>query len=230
MKKYKHLFFDLDRTLWNFEKNAREAFIDIITKNNLFSYFPDVDTFLKKYHEINEALWVQYRNGEIKKDFLRIERFRLILNKFNIQDNFLANKISEQYLHFAPRKTHLEPYTIELLEYLKKQYNLYIITNGFNEIQHIKMEFSGLNKYFDKVFTSDTVGAKKPKPGIFAHSLNSVNARKKESLMIGDDLLVDIVGAREYGMDQIYYNPLNLQHTEKVTYEVSSLIDITTIL
>ena len=97
MKKYKHLFFDLDRTLWNFEKNAREAFISIIEKYNLSGYFPDVDFFVEEYHEINEAMWVQYRNGEIKKDFLRVERFRLLLKSFGIVDDALSEKISETF-------------------------------------------------------------------------------------------------------------------------------------
>lgn len=230
MKKYKHLFFDLDRTLWNFEKNAREAFIDIIREFNLSSFFPDVDKFVEEYHEINEDLWVQYRNGMVKKDFLRIERFRLLLKKYKIKDDTLVAKISDAYLYFTPRKKHLEPHTVELLEYLKKSYQMYVITNGFNEVQFIKMNSSGIDKYFKKVFTSDTVGSKKPKPEIFAHSLNSVNAKKTESLMIGDDLEVDIVGARNYGVDQIFYNPTEIKHEEKVTYEVKLLKEVMKIL
>jgi putative hydrolase of the HAD superfamily len=230
MKKYKHIFFDLDRTLWNFEKNALEAFKDIISRFDLSSYFPDVAKFVLEYHEINEDMWEKYRKGEIKKDFLRVERFRLLLKKFNIVDEALAEKISETYIKIAPRKTHLEPYTIELLEYLKEKYRLYIITNGFNEVQFIKMESSGIDKYFEKVYTSDNVGSKKPKPEIFAHSLNTVNAKKKESLMIGDDLEVDIIGARNYGIDQIYYNPNGIVHNEKTTFEVKSLKEIIEIL
>ncbi|HYX05144.1 MAG TPA: YjjG family noncanonical pyrimidine nucleotidase [Bacteroidales bacterium] len=228
-KKYTHLFFDLDRTLWDFETNARSAFQDIFKKHDLHYYFNDFDTFLTAYHKHNERLWMAYRQGKIKKKVLRTKRFYLTLKEFGIDSEDLAKKIGDEYIDLSPKKTALFPDAIKVLEYLKSKYQLYIITNGFNEVQFIKMENAGLSPYFRKVFTSENAGYQKPHPGIFAYCLNSVNARKTESIMVGDDPETDIQGAKNFGLDQVFFNPGRNHITEKPTFEIEQLIQLTEI-
>jgi len=229
--KYKHLFFDLDRTLWDFEKNSVLTFQDIFAKHDLNRVFPDFDTFLNTYKRHNEHLWTLYRDGQIQKDELRNKRFELTLDEFGVQDERLAENIGDDYVSISPTKKGLFPYTHEVLRYLKeKKYKLYIITNGFKEVQYVKLNNCDLMPYFDRIITSEEAGYTKPKPGIFAHSLSSVNALKKESLMIGDDLAADIKGAKDFGIDQVFFNPLKLDVDIHATYEISELIQLKDIL
>jgi putative hydrolase of the HAD superfamily len=221
--KYKHLFFDLDRTLWDFETNSIQAFKAIFEKRNLSEIFPDFDTFVKTYKHHNEKLWEQYRLGEIKKDELRNNRFLLTLKDFGCEDAELAKTIGDDYVELSPQQTTLFPGTIETLEYLSPKYKMHIITNGFVEVQYKKLRNSKLEKYFDKIITSEEAKASKPKPGIFHAALSSANAKKAECLMIGDDLKNDIIGARDYGFDQVFFNPHKNEHQEKVSYEVESI-------
>ncbi|MBI9033748.1 MAG: YjjG family noncanonical pyrimidine nucleotidase, partial [Bacteroidales bacterium] len=164
-----------------------------------------------------------YRIGNITKEFLRNQRFQLALKKFNINKPDLAEKLGDYYVEKSPYKTRLFPHTIDTLEYLKKKYQLHIITNGFEEVQYIKMKHSGLDKYFQQIVTSEQAGAKKPTKEIFEYSLNTAQAKAHESIMIGDDLAVDIIGAQNAGVDQVYFNYFNEEHHEKPTYEISSL-------
>lgn len=222
-KRYIHLFFDLDRTLWDFETNARSAFQDIFKTHTLHYYFNDFDTFLKAYHKHNERLWTAYRQGKIKKKVLRTKRFYLTLKEFGVDSEDLAKKIGDEYIALSPNKTALFPDAIEVLEYLNTKYQLYIITNGFNEVQFLKMDKAGLSPYFRKVFTSENAGFQKPHPGIFAYCLNSVNAKKADSIMIGDDPEADILGAKNFGLDQVYFNPGKKHSEENPTYEIEHL-------
>lgn len=225
-KKYKHLFFDLDRTLWDFEANARAAFLDIEQQLNLMKDIPNIDEFINRYEYHNELLWDQYRKGLVKKVHLRTERFLRTLNDFGIDNPQLAETIGDMYLEIAPTKTHLVPGAMETIQYLHhKKYKLHIITNGFKEVQFIKLKSCHLDQFFDLIVTSDDVGSQKPKPEIFAFSLNSRNARKKESLMIGDDFDVDIAGAANYGIDQVYFDisKTNTEPAFQPTYTITEL-------
>ncbi len=226
MNHYKNIYFDLDRTLWDFEKNARDAFHDLYRDYDLGSFISSPDMLVKSYHKHNERLWEEYRLGRIKKDFLRVYRFQLVLNDYNVRNNVLAEQLSEKYLDIAPLKTNLIPNTKSVLQYLSRKYSLHIITNGFTEVQMLKLEHSGILHFFEKVITSDNAGAQKPKAAIFEFALSSANAKKKESLMVGDDLEVDIIGAKNFGLDQVYFNPDKTPHKQKLTYEISSLNDL----
>jgi putative hydrolase of the HAD superfamily len=227
----KHIFFDLDRTLWDFDNNARAAFQEIFIKHQLTDIIPDLEQFIRVFHKHNENLWKDYRLGKIKKEKLRIDRFVLTLNEFKLNDPELVTIINREYLNITPRKTHLMPYSHEILSYLQtKGYLLHIITNGFKEIQDQKMNYTDLRKYFKLIVTSESVGIPKPKTGIFEYALKSVNARKKESLMIGDDLEADILGAKKFGIDQVFLNTKGISHNEKVTYEIQSLKELMQIL
>jgi putative hydrolase of the HAD superfamily len=229
MKAYKHIFFDLDRTLWDFDANAREAFEDIRHKHGLDTYI-DNQTLIRTYKKYNEYLWDEYRYGRIDKDKLRIERFILTLKAIGIDDWNLALKISEDYLAIAPQKTNLLPGTLEALDYLNQRYHLHILTNGFEHTQQKKLNNSNIASYFSVVVTSESLPGKKPSPEFFHHALLQAGSEKAEAIMVGDDLDVDIVGARNAGIDQIYYNPSGTKHHENVTYEIIHLKELMTIL
>ncbi|MBN2348964.1 MAG: YjjG family noncanonical pyrimidine nucleotidase [Bacteroidales bacterium] len=230
MGHYIHLFFDLDGTLWDFKANARAALSEIFNNYSLHSVISDFDLFVDTYAARNEILWEKYRKGLIKKEFLRSERFRKTLAEFNIYDEQLVQLIGDSYIALSPAKTIMVPHTLEILEYLHKRYSLYIITNGFKEVQHQKLDNCGLTGFFKKVFTSDGIGFQKPRTEIFNHSLSAVHARKSQSLMIGDDLDVDILGAKKAGIDQVYFNPNGENHNFSVTFEINTLLELKKIL
>ena len=231
MKHYKHIFFDLDKTLWDFDRNSFETFTDIYIKYDLRGLgIPAVEDFIGIYTTHNIVLWDLYRNGKIKKNLLSVKRFDLTLNDFGINDQRLAKKIASDYIRISPLKKHLFPQTIETLEYLEGKYRLHIITNGFEEVQIPKLSASGLDKYFKKVITSEAAGCKKPDPGIFEYSLEKANAVATESIMVGDDIEVDIIGAKNTGIDQVYVNYSNIYHEEKATYEINDLKELRDLL
>lgn len=203
---------------------------DLFLKYQLDRKIEHVEDFIATYHHYNEILWEQYRKGGIKKEALRQQRFVLTLKKFSIKDKQLATNINRDYLYICPRKNNLIPQAREVIEYLHRKYLLYIITNGFKTTQENKLNSSGLSPFFKRLFTSETIKINKPHPGIFAHAVNSVNAKKEECIMIGDDLQVDILGARQYGIDQVYFNPGKKTHEEKVTYEIEELVELKGIL
>jgi len=224
------IFFDLDRTLWDFDLNAHTTLVELCEINNLKSFGIGTEEFIGSYTFHNEKLWTLYRENKISKDLLRSERFKLTLSDFSIDDKNLAVKLGNEYVSKCPLQTALFPNTVELLDYLKTRYKLHIITNGFEEVQHIKLEASGLSPFFLKIITSEKVNVKKPDPIIFEYALNLAKVKAENSVMIGDDLPVDIIGAKSVGIHQIYFNPNKKDHNEIIDYEVSSLIEIKEIL
>jgi putative hydrolase of the HAD superfamily len=231
MKQYKHLFFDLDRTLWDFETNSDETLRDILLKYDLASKgITSLKVFKDVYSGINTMLWSLYLNGEIIKEKLNLQRFNLTLEAFGINNTLLANFIADDYVEMSPLKTNLFPYAMEMLEYLHGHYKLHIITNGFEEVQFKKLELTGMNRYFDQVITSEEAGAMKPKEKIFHFALIKAGAIASESLMIGDEIEIDLLGARAVGLDQMYVNHHGKTHKESFTFEVKSLAEIVEIL
>ncbi|OUV75988.1 MAG: noncanonical pyrimidine nucleotidase, YjjG family [Flavobacteriales bacterium TMED123] len=223
----KHIFFDLDRTLWDFETNSHETLLEICEKYNLTNLgINNYADFIKKYKDINEKLWDLYRDNKITQKDLRRDRFQQTLSQYQITDFQLSEKIGEDYIDICPRKTKLFPYTIEVLDYLQSKYQLHIITNGFHKTQHIKLEHSNLTPYFHQIITSEKVGVKKPNPKIFEFSLSKVNASVEESVYIGDDLEVDVLGCQNCGIDGVYFNPKKIEHQENPKYEISCLSDL----
>ncbi len=227
---YRNIYFDLDNTLWDFETNAEQTLFDLISEQvpEILYRFKE---FLEWYHRINDALWLKYRNGEVAKDVLRTKRFADTFDQMGIKVNGLAAKFGDDYIKNSPYKTQLFPYAIETLEYLKqKGYRLFLLTNGFAEVQVIKIRESKLEPFFDKMITSEEAGYQKPNVKIFEYALKTVNSRKSESIMIGDDLDSDIRGARNFGMDTVFFNPEGLTHEVQTTYEIKSLKEIQEIL
>lgn len=224
---YEHIFFDLDHTLWDFETNSRQAISELIDKHQLLDKgVTSFNNFISEYFVINEKLWDDYRKGIVNKEQLRYDRFRQALNKFGILDEKLVIAFGDDYISTAPYKTNLFPQAKESLEYLKGKYHLHIVTNGFEEVQFLKLKNCDLEKYFSEIITSERSGFKKPDKRMFEFSLHEANAEARCSLMIGDSMEADIIGARNAGINQVYFNPGNHSHNEEVTHEIKSLKEL----
>ena len=231
MLRYKHLFFDLDHTLWDYTSNSAEALVEMFKEMELEPIFHQPDTLVNTFSKYNEWVWGEYKNDRMTKSMLRPRRFELTLEEFGVNDPDFASKLNDVFLTLMPYKTALIDGAWELMEYLSaKNYRMYIVTNGFTNVQIEKLNSSRLNQFFSKMFSSEQIGYNKPKPQIFEWALKSANARKTESIMIGDEIVSDIMGARKFGIDQIYYNPNATPHKEEVTYEIRSLLEIKDIL
>jgi putative hydrolase of the HAD superfamily len=227
MKRYRHLFFDLDHTLWDFESNSKTALAMLYEHHGLESKgVASLADFQKVYARINEEKWEAMRRGTLSKQELRNTRFAETLQHCGAPDAELAGQLERDYLATAPSLGAVMPHAIEVLTYLHEHYALHIITNGFQEVQSIKMETSGLSPFFQTVITSEAAGAPKPLPRIFVYAMQQTGARRKESLMVGDRADVDVAGAKRCGIDQVYYNP-DAQFTRwKPTYTATSLRDL----
>lgn len=202
--KVQHIFFDLDHTLWDFDKNSELAFTSIFKKNRIEI---EVSKFIEKYTPINAHYWKLYREDKVSKPALRYGRLKetFDLLEINVSDDQI-DQLAIDYIEFLPNNNHLLEGTIEILDYLHPRYNLHIITNGFKEVQHRKMESSGILKYFNTITTSEDVGVKKPHRQIFEVALQNASANVEESIMIGDNLEADVLGAQNFGMPAILYN------------------------
>lgn len=230
-RKYKHIFFDLDRTLWDFERNSRETLATLFKEVDLPAKgIPDFMSFLDTYHEVNLGLWEQYRDGHLPQSVLRPRRFDMSFQRFGLHDPVLAAWFGEEYLKRSATRNDTFPGALELLLYLKPHYHLHIITNGFADVQNAKLKQSGLSSFFSMVISSEEAGVHKPDPGIFRYALDKSQARASESIMIGDDLVVDIEGAQLAGIDQIWFNPSALEARFRPTYTVETLEEIREIL
>ncbi|MBI5858990.1 MAG: noncanonical pyrimidine nucleotidase, YjjG family [Sphingobacteriales bacterium] len=225
---YKHLFFDLDHTLWDFEANSRQTLEELYETMQLQAKgIDDFDLFHKNYLAHNEKLWDRYRNGFIKVDELRWKRMWLSLLDFKIVNEPLAREMGIVFLDLLPTRKILFPYTTEILDYLlDKKYILHLITNGFEKTQHSKLKNSGLDKYFTEVITSEASNSLKPHKEIFEFAFQKTGAAQKESIMIGDSIEVDIQGAINAGIDQVFVNHLNIETAIEPTYTVSSLKEL----
>ncbi|MBL7723215.1 MAG: YjjG family noncanonical pyrimidine nucleotidase [Chitinophagaceae bacterium] len=232
---YKHLFFDLDHTLWDFEANSRQTLEELYQSLNLKEKgIHDFDLFHKNYLLHNDKLWDRYRNGYIKVDELRWKRMWLALLDFKIADEKLAREMGTIFLDLLPTRKLLFPYAIEILDYLaEKKYQLHLITNGFEKTQHGKLKSSGLDKYFLKVITSEGSNSLKPHKEIFDYAFQKTGASPAESIMIGDTIEVDILGAVNAGIDQVHVNHLTkevqLVNGKAPTYTVYSLKELESI-
>ena len=204
MQKIKNIFFDLDHTLWDFDKNSDLTFSKILQKNNIKI---DVNKFLFEYHPINRKYWDMYRENRVSKSDLRFFRLSDTFNKLNYKvDDDIINKLAIDYIEHLSDFNNLIPDTFLVLEELKLKYNMHIITNGFKEVQRRKLEKSKLIHYFKTVTISEDVGVKKPDKLIFEHAIFSAKAKIENSIMIGDNYHADILGASALGMRAIYFN------------------------
>lgn len=220
----KHVFFDLDHTLWDFESNSEKAY-EISFKENKVDV--NLSDFLKEYIIINFNYWKLYREEKVTKEALKYGRLRDAFDAVNyaISDEVI-NQLANDYLLHLPTFNKLFDGAVEVLEYLKPKYKLHIITNGFSEIQYNKIEQSGIKHYFTELITSDTVGVKKPNPKVFYYALKKANAQAHQSIMIGDSLEADVQGALNVGMKAIHFNPSQGILFNKHNDEIHNLFEI----
>jgi putative hydrolase of the HAD superfamily len=227
----KHIFFDLDHTIWDFDRNAEEALQELFVLHELESLgLASASEFIATYTQNNHALWADYHLGKIDKETLRQTRFKKTFTDLGLAPDVVPLTFEDAYVKLCPTKTNLFPYAHETLTYLQDKYTLHLITNGFRESQDIKLQGSGLIKYFQHIIISEEVGFNKPHHGIFEHALNLAGATKKESLMIGDSLEADVYGALNFGMDAIYFNPLKAEKPNDVPVQIHSLNELTELL
>jgi YjjG family noncanonical pyrimidine nucleotidase len=231
MKSYRHILFDLDHTLWDYETNSSETLQELFIHHKLdelgVSSFSD---FMKTFVSVNTNLWTQYDLGQIHRDVIRNDRFHKIMLEFGIDDYEFSLNFSNEYIDQSPKKGALMPNAKEILEYLHPKYPMVIVTNGFDEIQSVKMESAGITPYFKSVVTSARAGHKKPSKEIFDFALAESGFNSHDTLMIGDNLLTDIGGARNASLDTVYYNPNKIAHHEKTEYEIHDLKELLDIL
>ena len=234
---YQHLFFDLDHTLWDFEANSKATLLHLYKELDLLRKgVTDFELFHKIYLAHNEKLWERYRNGFIKQEELRIKRMRLTLLDFKIVDTELEQTMSVRFLDLLPTRTILFPFTIETFDYLRdKGYRMHLITNGFEKTQQSKLQHSGLVPYFEQMITSEVSGSLKPKPGIYEYAFAKTGAVPANSLMLGDTIEVDLLGAKLAGMDQLHVNHLTgkreaFEDGSLPTYTIYSLRELRDLL
>ncbi len=228
---YKHLFFDLDHTLWDFERNSGETLAELHEEFALAQYgLVSVTDFQRVFCTTNVELWRAYDTNQISQTELRHSRFRRVFSALGVENHACCDNLNAAYLNRCPQKGHLIEYAAELLDYLAPRYTLHVITNGFDEIQSLKMKHAGLTRYFRCVTTSQNSGAKKPDVRIFTHALNRAGCGAGESLMIGDNCETDIAGGRAAGLDTVFYNPTRVSTTEQPTYTIHHLRELTAIL
>jgi len=208
VKRYRHLFFDLDHTLWDFESNSRSVLSELHTDLDLAGHgVESASEFIAVYEEVNEGLWRRYEEGRMDKSVLRVLRFRNTLLRFGVRNDRLSTTLGHEYLERCPRRTALFPGVLELMAAVAPTHRVHIITNGFEEVQHRKVAASGLAPFIDVLLTSEQAGASKPDPRIFHLAMKRAGATAAESLMVGDSAGNDIAGARGVGMDQAHFAP-----------------------
>ena len=224
--RYRHLFFDLDHTLWDHERNSRKALRLLHKEHSLSELEIGEEPFLKIYKRVNHYLWDLINKKEINKDGLREKRFALVLKEFGIERKQLSKTLEYEYIAICSRGTYLMPNAIETLLSLREHFELHVITNGFLESQQSKMKASGLNEFFEIVIIADEYKVYKPDPLLFEHALGKAGAEKSESIYIGDNPKVDVLGAHNAGWHSVFYNPEEREGNGKETYEIKDLSEL----
>jgi putative hydrolase of the HAD superfamily len=229
--KYKHIFFDLDHTIWDFDKNAEETLHELYEIYSLNEIgLPSADVFIETYTRNNHQLWAEYHTGKITKTELRETRFKRTFIELGVHPDVLPVAFEDDYVKLCPTKTNLFPHAHETLQYLQSKYTLHLISNGFKEASELKIGNTNIGAYFENVIISEIVGINKPDPAIFQHALDLAGAQKHESIMIGDSLEADVYGALNFGMDAIYFNPFNTPKPDDVPLQVTHLKELTSLL
>jgi putative hydrolase of the HAD superfamily len=223
----KHIFFDLDHTIWDFDKNAQETLTELYEHYRLDTLgLNSCQAFIDRYTDNNQLLWAEYHMGRINKETLRAERFSKTFIELGVAPESVPQQFEADYVKFSPKKTNLFEGSEKVLAYLQKKYRLHIISNGFKETTLMKMDLCNLNPYFDNVIISEDVGANKPDRIIFEYALAKAGAKKEESIMIGDSIEADIRGAQEFGMKAIFFNPLGKAQPTDVPSQIEHLEEL----
>lgn len=227
----RHIFFDLDHTIWDFDKNAEETLIELYHTHSLKNLGVSCpDTFIETYTRNNHLLWAEYHLGKITKEHLRTTRFSSTFLEMGLPADCIPASFEDDYVRICPTKTNLFPQAHQTLSYLQQKYTLHLISNGFKESTEMKIEVTGISKYFQNIVISEVLGVNKPDKAIFEFALDSAKATKQESIMIGDSLEADIRGAMNFGMEAIYFNPLNKEKPQDVKRQILKLEELMEIL
>jgi putative hydrolase of the HAD superfamily len=232
MPSYKHIFFDLDHTLWDFDNNAKASLTDIYGEFSLAEKVTtDFDAFYQKYLHHNKILWERYQNGFITAEELKWRRMWRTMMEFKVGDEKLAKSLSARFLEILPIKDGMFPHAYEILDYLKtKDYQIHLITNGFEKTQWSKIRNSKIDHFFTHVITSEASNSMKPEKEIFEFAMSQSGALLHESIMIGDNLDADIQGAMNAGMDNVFVNHIDATTEKKPTYIITHLRELESIL
>lgn len=229
--KYKHVFLDFDDTIYDTRGNADIALRELFEHFQLNRYFECFDTFSESYWKRNHEVWTLYSLGKMKRSELIVERFLYPLRQVGTGTADFALELNDWFLDSTAQKSGLIEGAVDLLEYLKQNYHIHMISNGFSEVQYRKMKSAGVESYFEEVILSEEVGVNKPNPAIFDFALKKTGAYAEESVMVGDNFDTDITGAIRSRIDQIYFNPTCHKIGEiSPTYEVRRLSEIKNIL
>ncbi|MBA4240662.1 MAG: noncanonical pyrimidine nucleotidase, YjjG family [Sphingobacteriaceae bacterium] len=227
MKQVKHIFFDLDNTLWDFEKNSREALLHLFNEHKIDENCnTNFDNFIEVYEAINHELWHLYSLKQTSKEELRYQRFYKAFLHFNYDNLQLAHHWADDYLKISPYKTHLIDGAMDVLLYLQEKYQLHIITNGFKEVQHIKLDYSNLKPFFEHIIISEEHGFNKPDIKIFDLAQQLTNAQTHECVMIGDNYDADILGALNAQWKAIYLTQTETSNQDSNYVQINRLIDL----
>lgn len=227
----KAVFFDLDHTLWDFDKNAEETLAELFASYQFEKFgLASSDLFIETYTRNNHRLWAEYHQGNISKAELRAARFADTFQELGIDPELFPAAFEADYIRICPQKTNLFPHTHEILAYLQGHYSLHLISNGFKEASHTKIAKCDLGKYFKTIVISEILGVHKPHPDIFHHAVAGAQTHIPESVMIGDSLEADVRGAQNVGMDAIYFNPKQLEVPEDVKRSIGHLEELTRLL
>lgn len=229
--RYRYIFFDLDHTLWDFEKSSDETLSELYDKYELekLGLFC-VNSFKQHFQQVNSQLWSQSDEGKIDRETLRKLRFEMVCEGLGMQNAEIAGRMGEEYISLCPQKKFLLPYALEVLQHLHEKYPMYILTNGFSDVQAVKMNAAGILPFFKEIFTCDNFGVAKPHKMFFTRTMEQIGARPSECLMIGDNLKTDILGAQNAGIDHIYYNPQKRNYFMEVQHEIQCLSELMRLL
>ncbi|MDT3403042.1 YjjG family noncanonical pyrimidine nucleotidase [Mucilaginibacter terrae] len=231
MKRYTNIFFDLDHTIWDFDRNAEETLHELFVLHELEALgIASAVEFIATYTRNNHALWADYHLGKIDKETLRQTRFRKTFMDMGLHPDVIPVTFEDAYVELCPTKTNLFPHAHETLAYLQSKYTLHIISNGFESATRRKIAGTGLAQYFDNIIISELVGVNKPDKAIFEYALQLSGAKKEESIMIGDSLEADVYGALNFGIDAIYFNPLKANKPTGVPVQIFSLNELINLL
>lgn len=221
-----HIFIDLDGTVWDLSYDSKNVLSEIYKEVSENNKLPDFEVFYNNYNIINLGLWEEYKKHKITRQTLEEKRFRDTLSKIGVFEEEVFNKISKGYLNNLPLKTTLFSDVVDVLSKLSVNYKLHIITNGFKEIQYRKLQDTGLINFFTNIFISEELGMMKPDLKLYYYAIEKSGSKIKKSYMIGDDINADLIPARDIGIKQIYFNPLQLSNENKFTLTVSSWLEI----
>ncbi|MCX6218446.1 YjjG family noncanonical pyrimidine nucleotidase [Spirosoma sp.] len=228
---YKHLFFDLDHTLWDFDRNSAECITELYDTFRLADLgIESAAEFSRQFVAINRQLWADFDKNLIEHTYIRKHRFPLVFRAMGVDESAVHADMNVEYLKLLPRKPHLLESAKELLDHLNGRYTMHIITNGFAEIQAVKMDSAEIAHYFTHVITSENANAKKPNPLVFQYAMEISGTNPSESLMIGDNYEADILGAKGVGLDTVFYNPQGQPVSDPPTYDIRHWKELMAIL